>query len=161
MSGLPPAPVPAWRSAFRVGDRLAGIVLVLLSVATAHQAWVLPMGTLRNPGPGYMPLLIAAIMGLLGILIVLGGDGAARRALAWPEARRALWLLGACCFAALALERLGYRLTVLAMMGFFLGAVERKGLVPVLTVSLAMSFGSFYLFADLLRVNLPRGPWGF
>jgi hypothetical protein len=81
--------------------------------------------------------------------------------IAWAERRHAVAILGSCIFAALALERLGYRLTTLAIMVFLLGIVERRSLVAVVLVSLLLSLGSFWLFADFLKVPLPRGPWNF
>jgi hypothetical protein len=81
--------------------------------------------------------------------------------LAWTERRHAAAILGSCVFAALALEELGYRLTTLAIMVFLLGAVERRSVLTIVLVSLLLSLGSFWLFADFLKVPLPRGPWDF
>jgi putative tricarboxylic transport membrane protein len=142
-------------------DRVAGIVLVLAAVAIAWESRVLPLGSLHNPGPAYMPLATAGVLGLMGALIVLRGGGPALAALAWPEARHAALLLAACAFAAWALERLGYRLTTALMVVFFLGVLERRPPVAVVAVALGLSLGSFYLFANLLRVPLPLGPWNF
>jgi hypothetical protein len=142
-------------------DRVAGIVLVLTAIAIAWESRVLPLGTLSRPGAAYMPLVTAAALGLMGALIALRGGGPALRALAWPEARHAAFLLAACAFAAWALERLGYRLTVLLMVVFFLGLLERRPPIVVAAVALGLSLGSFYLFSHLLRVPLPLGPWNF
>ena len=38
--------------------------------------------------------------------------------------------------------------------------VERKGPVATLLFSVGMAAGTFYLFDTLLRVPLPRGPFG-
>lgn len=141
-------------------DRVAGIVLVLVAVAIAWEARVLPLGTLRNPGAAYMPLLTAALMALMGAIVAWQGGGPAFRAMAWPEARHAALLIAACAFAAWALERLGYRLTTAMMVVFFLGVLERRNPLAVAAAAIGLSFGSFYLFSDLLRVPLPRGPWG-
>jgi hypothetical protein len=69
-------------------------------------------------------------------------------------------VLVACGVAAFALERIGYRLTVLAFMVFFLGAVERKHPIAVVLVSVGFAFVSFYIVGDVLDVPLPRSPWG-
>ncbi|HEX2115448.1 MAG TPA: tripartite tricarboxylate transporter TctB family protein [Alphaproteobacteria bacterium] len=140
-------------------ERVAGIVLVLAAAAIAWESRVLPLGTWRNPGAAYMPLLTAVVLGLTGIVIALRGGGPTLQALAWPEARHAALLLAACAFAAWALERLGYRLTTAIMALFFLAVLERRNPIAAVIVALALSFGSFYLFSELLRVPLPRGPW--
>jgi hypothetical protein len=142
-------------------DRVAGIVLVIAAAAIAWESRVLPLGTLYRPGAAYMPLVTAAALGLTGVLIALRVGGPPLRALVWPEARHAAFLLAACAFAASALERLGYRLTVALMVVFFLGVLERRPPLAVLAVALGLSLGSYYLFANLLRVPLPLGPWNF
>ena len=76
-------------------------------------------------------------------------------------ATRAIAILIACGVATLALERIGYRLTVIVLLVFFLGVLERKRPLPVALVSLGFGFASFYVVGDLLRVPLPRSPWGF
>jgi putative tricarboxylic transport membrane protein len=142
-------------------DRVAGIVLVLVALAIAWESRVLPLGTWRNPGAAYMPLLTASVLGLMGLIVALRGGGPDVRVLAWPEARHAAMLLGACAFAAWALERLGYRITTALMALFFLWLLERRNPLVAIAVALGLSLGSFYLFSDLLRVPLPLGPWNF
>ena len=58
------------------------------------------------------------------------------------------------------LERLGYRFTMLVALLFLVWLVERRGFALAAVFALGMAFGSFYLFDTLLRVPLPRGPWG-
>src|SRR5262245_31960137 len=146
---------------FLTRDRVAGLVLVLAALAIAFEARVLPLGTLHRPGPAYMPLVTAAPIGFMGALVALRGGRPALKALAWPEARHAALLLAACAFAAYALERLGYRLTVAIMVVFFLGLLERRHPLAVIATAAGLSLGSFYLFSNLLRVPLPLGPWNF
>lgn len=142
-------------------DRVAGLMLLALALYIGIANREYPMGSLLEPGPGYMPLLIAVFLGAMGILIALwGGDSPTLRAIGWPEARRAALILVVCAVGAFALERIGYRLTMVAILVFFLGVVERRRPLPVALVSLGFAFGSFFLFSTLLRVQLPRSPWG-
>jgi len=143
-------------------DRVSGVALVLLALGVIWEAQKLPLGTLHNPGPGYMPTFLAIILGALGLgIVAMGGESAGFRSLGWGEGRHALAILGACAFAALALERIGYRLTTLVVLVVILGVVERKRPLLVGILSLALSLGSYYVFHNLLRVQLPRGPWDF
>jgi hypothetical protein len=143
-------------------DHVAGAALALLAVAVARESRSLPLGSLSEPGPGYAPMVLAAVLGFCGLLVIaVGGGSAAWRALRWGEARHAAAIFACCAFAALFLERLGYRLTMLAILLFLLGAVERRRPLTVLAVSFGLSWGSFWLFADFLRTPLPLGPWNF
>jgi putative tricarboxylic transport membrane protein len=120
----------------------------------------LPLGTWHNPGPGYFPVLLAVILLVLGSLVcVMGGRAAPIATVGWGKARQALVILYVCAFICLGLERLGYRVTMLAALLFLVWLVERRSFVTAVIFAFALAFGSFYLFDTLLRVPLPRGPF--
>jgi putative tricarboxylic transport membrane protein len=138
------------------------MALVVLGLFVAWERRVLPLGTHGNPGPGYFPLLLALLLVVLGALLVCRrGASAALRALSWPEAPHALAILGCTLFATLLLERIGYRITMLIILGFLFGVMERLRLWQLLGLTLGLALGTFWLFDTLLKVPLPRGPWGF
>ena len=83
---------------------------------------------------------------------------AASRGEYFPGAATAPLLLGFA--AALAFGYLGYRLTILGLLVFFLGVVERKPILVVLLIAFGLSLGSHALFVHVLKVPLPTGPWG-
>lgn len=142
-------------------DRISGILLALFALGVIWESRALPLGTFRQPGPAYMPVLLALLLLIFGVLIALtGGRGERLASIGWTEWPHAVAILGICAFSALALERLGYRLTVLMLLAFLLKAVEKKGWILTAIFALAVSFGSFYLFYTLLRVPLPIGPLG-
>jgi len=142
-------------------DRLAGAALALFALFVLWQIRVLPLGSLGNPGPAYMPTVLAALLLLGGVAIAaLGGDAPRPGALGFHEWRHGVAIVAACVFAALGLERLGYRLTMLVVLLFLLGVVERKRPVAALVFAVAFAGGTFLLFDGVLRVPLPRGPLG-
>ena len=142
-------------------DQLSGLVLLALALFVAWENRAYPLGSLADPGPGYLPLALAIFLGATGLLIALTGRGSARFAeTRWPELVRAVVILTACGFAAIALERLGYRLTMAALLVFFLGVVERKKPLVVAAVAAGFSLISYLVFATWLRVPLPLGPGG-
>ena len=142
-------------------DRVAGGALVLLALFTLWESRLLPLGSLRNPGPAYMPVALAVLLLVFGVLLVIVGGKASKIAtVGWSEWRHAVAIFAVCAFAAWALERLGYRATIAVSLGFLLGIVERKGIVFTVVFSLALALGTFLLFDTLLRVPLPRGPFG-
>jgi hypothetical protein len=69
--------------------------------------------------------------------------------------------LAASVFSVFAIERLGYRLTVLLVLGFLVKLVEKRGWLVSLLFAFSFSFGSYFLFYTVLRVPLPDGPLGF
>lgn len=143
-------------------DRLSGAFLVLAGLFVVWERRVLPLGTSHHPGPGYFPLLLAVLLIIFGVILVVRGKGAPRiRSLTWSEAPHAVAILGCCLFISLFMEEIGYRLTLLIVMGFLFGVVERIKLWLTLVLTFGFSLGTFWLFDSLLRVPLPRGGWGF
>ena len=145
-------------------DRVSGAGLALLALLVLEESWRLrlPLGSLANPGPAYFPGALALLLLGTGAAVAALGGGAGRAAsIDWSEWRHTVAIFGACAFACLALERLGYRLTIFAALCFLAGAVERKGPLATVVFAAAMAWGTFSLFDTLLRVPLPRGPFGF
>lgn len=143
-------------------DRFAGLLLLLFSLGVMWETRVLPLGSLHRPGPGTMPMLLAIVLAAMAILVALGGGGSPPLAsVEWAEKKHALAILAGCAFAALAMERLGYRLTVGILLLFILWMVERKRPAVVAVMAVGLSLGTFFLFSGLLKVPLPRGPFGF
>jgi hypothetical protein len=145
-------------------DRVAGIALALLALFVLEESWRLrlPLGSLANPGPAYFPGALALLLLVAGVaLAALGGGGPRAASLRWGEWRHGVAIFAACAFCALAVERLGYRVTIFVVLGFLVGAIERKPLLATLAFAGALAGGTFWLFDTLLRVPLPRGPFGF
>ena len=142
-------------------DRVAGATLVLVGLVTIWESRAFPLGSLHRPGPAYMPVLLAVLLIVFGVAVFLMGRRARHVVeVGWHEWRHATAIFAACAFAAWGLERIGYRLTMAAVLAFLLLLLERKGLVLGLVLTVIMAWGSFYLFDTLLKVPLPRGPFG-
>ncbi|MBM3220917.1 MAG: tripartite tricarboxylate transporter TctB family protein [Candidatus Rokubacteria bacterium] len=143
-------------------DRVGGGALVLFAVYTLWEARKLPMGNVQNPGPAYAPTLLALLLLVFAVVIVALGAGSSRIAtVGWSEWRHAVAIIAVCIFMALSLERLGYRITVVVALMLLIGLLERRSIVTTALFSVGFSAATFYLFATVLRVPLPRGPWGF
>ena len=143
-------------------DRVAGTALALFALGVLWESRKLPFGTIREPGPGAVPVLLALVLLVCSLAVVAGGAAAARlSSVRWTEWRHAVAILATCAFMALALERLGYRLTILTALLALVTLVERKGWMGGVAFALGFSLGSYYLFNTLLRVPLPLGPFGF
>jgi Tripartite tricarboxylate transporter TctB family len=145
-------------------DRVGGGALMAFALLTLEEIFRLrlPFGSLQNPGPAYVPMLLALLLLGFGVLTVVFGGAAARVAeVGWSEWRHGAAILGVCAFMALALERLGFRLTIFVALTVLLGLLERRGWLTTLSFAAGFALGSFYLFATVLRVPLPRGPAGW
>lgn len=90
-------------------DALAGLVFVLFGLFFGVQALGLEIGTAFRMGPGYFPLVLSAILIMLGLLIIAsaihdrGSEGIGT--LAW---RGVLFILPAPIFFGLTVRGLGF-----------------------------------------------------
>ena len=144
-------------------DRVAGVGLALFAALILEESWRsrLPLGSLAMPGPAYVPALLAVALLVSGAFIAATGARApALPAAGWGEWRHVVAIVAACAFICLALERLGYRLTMALACVFLVGVIERKSPIATLVFSAALAAGTYWLFDTLLRVPLPRGPFG-
>jgi putative tricarboxylic transport membrane protein len=142
-------------------DRAAGAALVVIGLVAVWESRRFPLGSLHRPGPAYMPTLLALLLIVFGIAVALMGSRSQRLSeVGWHEWRHAVGIFAACAFAAWGLDHLGYRLTMGAVLVFLLLVLERKGVILTAILTVAIAWGSFLLFDTLLRVPLPRGPFG-
>ena len=143
-------------------DRLSGSVLAVFALVVIWESRILPLGTLRQPGPALVPICLALLLLLFAVFVVLtGGRAPLWSSIRWTESGHAAAILASSIFSVFAIERLGYRLTVLLVLGFLVKVVEKRGWFLSLTFAFSVAFGSFFLFYTILRVPLPEGPLGF
>lgn len=142
-------------------DQVAGSFFAVFSLLVLWESRSIPFGFLAEPGPGAMPTLLATTLLVCSIAVVIGGRvGKRMAAVQWTEWRHAVAILGMCAFMALALERLGYRLTIFIALLTLVSIVEKKQWIAGIVFAGGFSFGTYFLFETLLRVPLPQGPFG-
>ena len=143
-------------------DQVTGAALAIVGALVAWQAWQYPIGSLAEPGPGYLPFALGIALGVFGALIAAGGGRSpVFRWEQFGDGLKGLAILAGLAFAALALERLGYRITIAVLLLYYLRVLERRPWITTLVLTVVVSLGSHYLFARLLRVPLPIGTFGF
>jgi hypothetical protein len=141
-----------------------GLVFIWRSLAD------LPFGTVDNPGPGITPLALAILLVVFPLWSMAGSTASAVDSTDTGDVEEdttdkgatlhAVFIILGILVSALAFDVIGYRLTVLGLLLFYLGVVERKPLIATLLVSFGIAFGSHALFVHVLKVSLPSGPWG-
>ena len=150
----------------RANDAIAGLVLIVLSLAMI----ALTLGFPDFPGQKYGPALFPRILGVglivCGVLLVRNGLAARHAGAAWVEV--APWVYEP--------WRLGSFLLVLAMLLLYIVASETIGFIPIALVflgglflwlgvrpvtavvtALAATIAIHWFFGSMLRVPLPRG----
>lgn len=139
---------------------LAGVFLLVAAVFMAGSLG-LPMGTAERPGAGFYPLFLAVLFLALGGIFLLqsrapgprGGEPVPKG----QDLRRVLSVAGALVFFAATFKILGYGIccTLLLVAVLRLLGMQNWGKVALISAGI-MGF-SYYLFAAVLDVPLPRG----
>src|SRR5437870_6222677 len=98
-------------------DRLSGTVLALFAVVVIWESRVLPLGTFGQPGPAFVPILLALLLLTFGFFVVIaGGRALLFLSVRWTEWRRAVSVLAVSVFSVFAISCLGYMFTVLVVL---------------------------------------------
>jgi hypothetical protein len=143
-------------------DRAAGLAMMAFGTLAIVESRGLPMGTLHHPGPAYFPVALSITLIAFGALLALSaGAGAKLKELGWGEARHAILILLGAGVAAYFLERVGYVISMTALLLYLLIVVARRHWAASALFALSLAGGTFALFDLGLRVLLPRSPWGF
>ena len=142
------------------------VPLVLLAAAGVYLilALRLPFGAAARPGAGFYPVIVA----VFAIVVALAATASAFRATsrAEPDAveldaaarRRVVISVVALAAFCLALPWVGYPAAALAFVAVVLRYLGSRWTTALLMGVLSAA-GSYGLFAGLLDVPLPRGPW--
>ena len=143
-------------------DRITGVVVFLLGTGILWQGRRLWMGTLRGPGPGFFPNLVAISMIILSLLLIIPGgkeESKASRFSANVVIRICIMFVSLVTYS-FALEFLGFLITsVLLMTCLFkvFGSLRWRASVLYALISVG---ASYLLFDVALEGNLPKGVLG-
>jgi hypothetical protein len=119
------------------------------------------------PGPGFLPVLLAITIGILGVVIVatrLVGNDKQFGAFSWPswnEFRRSLSVWIAFTVSIAVMELLGFFIASALLIAVLLLGVERLRSIGAIATVIIIPLVCWLLFHVALKVPLPVGPWGF
>ena len=142
------------------------VPLVLLLAAGVYLALALrlPFGAAARPGAGFYPVIVAVFALIVALAATAGAfrraPGAEADAVDLDAAARRRVVISVVALVAfcLALPWVGYPAAAFAFVTVVLHYLGARWATALLTGALS-SAGSYGLFAVLLDVPLPRGPW--
>lgn len=143
----------------KTADLLSGCAGLAFSLAICYGALQMPMGTVGNPGAGFLPFWIGVALGLMSLTLVTGAllERAASAGTDELYRDRVAWTVAGLLAYALVLETLGYLLTTVLLLSLVVRILGRPGWYQVLGFSVLATGGSYVLFGLWLGVPLPRG----
>jgi putative tricarboxylic transport membrane protein len=145
-------------------DRYSASFWFLLSVFVSYQSYKLGMGSLHEPGPGFVFFWTAVIVGLLSLAVVVqsfiekaGDEENEGRIFTKGGARKVILVIIALFLYALLLERLGFVIMTLLLMLFLLRVIEKKPWRLALLTGITITIVAYLVFEMALQSNLPKG----
>lgn len=122
-----------------------------------------PVGTIRQPGPGFFPLIAGSLLIALSLLfyIQLARSGKKRQDGAfWTDVPRTLKMtrvIAALILYAVCMQIVGFFLSTLLFLAFLLRGVDPQRWSVVIITSVSGTVFSYFIFRMWLDVPLPGG----
>ncbi len=148
-------------------DRTSSLVWLTFSSLICIESFRLPLGSVREPGPGFLPLLVGIILAGLSVICFLQArpDSSASPKGAWYSAERwknLIWVLLSLFAYAMLLDILGFLISTFLFLVFLF----RFGMEPLrwawaVAGSAIASLSCYAVFELWLRTQLPGGILGF
>jgi putative tricarboxylic transport membrane protein len=147
-------------------DRISGSFWFLFSVFIAYESYKLGLGSLHQPGPGFLFFWTGIIVASLALLIITmsfrnpSPDAVPEQAFGRSNVRKVVLVLISLFVYALLMEWLGFFIVTLLLFIFLLGVIEKKNWWFAILVSLIVTACSYLLFETGLQSQLPKGILG-
>jgi hypothetical protein len=147
-------------------DRIGALFWLTLSVAVFTESLRIGIGSLGNPGMGFMACGTSVVMGILSLILFIQSSGRRRQeARVSPLRGLLLWrvalVVSTILLYILLLPTLGYLIdTALLMCCFLFLAGKRQWLLLIAFPGLTAVI-SFGVFSKLLNCNFPAGLLSF
>ncbi len=147
----------------RRAELWGGLFWLGVGVFVTWQGWLLELGTLREPGSGFVFFWLGLIISAFAAFIAIGGVrgrgpllGELWRGARW---RNVLLVVLALIAFGFLFERLGFVICSLALLLFLMTVVDPVRPVLSIPISIVAAVGVWYVLEKVLLVQLPKGSW--
>ena len=147
-------------------DQGSSLFWLLLSISVLIESIRLGVGTLRDPGIGFISFGSSGLLGILSLILFLRTSFKKEEAEITPIFseklwKRVLWVLIALLIYAGLMPVAGYILSTFLLMNFLFWLLERKKVGWILVFSLLTTITTYYVFSVLLSCQFPSGLFWF
>ncbi len=144
---------------------MSGVFFILFSIVVGFLALRLPGGTLEIPGPMIFPLLLGVSLFALSILLFVQSKPSAQihdtNIFPRGEVIKVLYVLAAFFLSLLVFERMGFVISILALLTLLFRGIGHKTIARSILYALIISLTAYLSFYHLLGVRLPKGALNF
>ena len=144
-------------------DRISSVFWLAFAVFVSIESYRLGLGTLHQPGPGFLFFWTSIILGLMSLVILIS----AGRSKKSEEShilnvrklgnKKIILVVISVFIYALLMETLGFIPVTLLFLLFLLGIVEKKGWLFTISTSVVATALAYLVFETWLKSQLPKG----
>ena len=149
----------------RKRDQASSLFWLFFALCICGASLRMPLGTLWDPGPAFLPLGSGVLLGILSIICFLKARGLSEAETqgAWIGERWKNLILVLCVLTAYAftLEFLGFIIATFLLMVVLFRGIEPQKWTVVLGGGALTSLLSYAVFEVWLKTQLPKGFLGF
>ncbi len=144
-------------------NRISGSFWLVFALIVTVESYRLGLGSLRQPGPGFVFFWAGIFLGVLSLVTLLRtwngrkAEGAETPIFGGKNTVKVVPVLISVFLYVLFMERLGFILVTLLLLFFLLFLIEKKGWLFAVLVSMAMTCCAHLIFEVWLRSQLPKG----
>lgn len=147
-------------------DRGSSLFWLLLSIYVCIESLRLEIGTLRNPGMGFMTFGASVLLGILSLGLLFQSifrkkDARDELLFSGTLWKRIILVLMALLLYVKLLPLAGYLLGTFFLMSFLFWIIERQKVWRVLILSFTTTLITYYVFSKWLNCQFPSGLIGF
>lgn len=147
-------------------DRISSGFWFLVSVVVFTESVRLGLGSLHNPGRGFLTFGASGLLGILSMALFLQAslrkeerpEGSPWGQILW---QRILSVLGALGLYSVFMPMVGYLISTFLLMTFLFWILERRWTPWILASSLLSSLLTYLVFSKWLNCQFPEGLFGF
>jgi hypothetical protein len=138
-------------------DHVAGAAFVVFGAAIIALSGDLPVGHLSMPGSGFLPMIVACLTILFGLVLILrANESAPFSEIAWEDGKHAVMVTAITAVGAALYEHLGFNITMLLMMAALLILVERRNPIRAGVYCVVIVMLTYVSFVYGLKTPLPE-----
>jgi putative tricarboxylic transport membrane protein len=151
-------------------EKSSSLFLLLLALAILYASAKLGLGTLREPGPGFLPFGGGAVLFLTSAIQILFQAFSTSTAHHGKPAmvffaergwRKVIYVILALAFYTFLLEMIGFLLCTFLLILFLLTVIEARSWYIILIESILIVVVCYIIFEKALMVGFPKGIFGF
>ncbi len=148
-------------------DRISGAFWLCFSVLVIIESYRLGLGTLHQPGPGFLFFWVNIALGIMSLIVLIRACAGKKdedrdsALFGGQNTLKIILVLISLFLYAIFMESLGFVVVTLLLFVFLLGLIEKKRWLFTLSVSVAVTAISYLIFEIWLKTMLPGGMLGY